>query len=346
MGKGKGTFSTDDTDIEHLIVLVHGMGGDVSDLSFLGKRLRKLSPNIAVYYSTKNSSFRGTYDGINTGGLRLKEEFILTFHAKVMQESARYAKLKYLSMIGHSLGIGKLYDSGYFERIKPLNFITLATPHVGSGNTDDLLGTFTNFLCRWILSTTGAQLILEDDPISPLLLKMTERESNFMIALSMFARRVIYANVGGDLSVRYHTSALVDRPSLDIHNVSPLEKYPSIVECVEVSPGARADQSASEALSNAEFGIVGDSSSSVSDHETHVTEVVGREGQDRISPEKVDLIKKMLKSMLTVSWTRVSVKIDSWFLNHVKIISKPMMFLMGPNGDDVTEHVADQLLFE
>jgi Putative serine esterase (DUF676) len=46
--------------------------------------------------------------------------------------------VKYISFVGHSFGglvsryaIGILFGQGFFDRIKPMNFTTFATPHLG-----------------------------------------------------------------------------------------------------------------------------------------------------------------------------------------------------------------------
>jgi triacylglycerol esterase/lipase EstA (alpha/beta hydrolase family) len=47
--------------------------------------------------------------------------------------------VKYISFVGHSLGglvsryaIGVLYAAKFFDKVKPMNFTTFATPHLGA----------------------------------------------------------------------------------------------------------------------------------------------------------------------------------------------------------------------
>lgn len=49
------------------------------------------------------------------------------------------ANTAYISLISHSMGglitrycIGKLYATGYFDQVTPVNFVTLSTPHEGA----------------------------------------------------------------------------------------------------------------------------------------------------------------------------------------------------------------------
>ncbi|POM59615.1 Cytochrome Oxidase Biogenesis (Oxa1) Family [Phytophthora palmivora] len=108
------------------------------------------------------TSFFQTYDGVDLGGERLADE--------IQQLAAKMPKLQKLSMIGHSLGglynrycIGLLLNRGFFDKIEPMNFVTLATPHLGirrprRGATNVVF----NALMPKIFSRTGAQLTLID----------------------------------------------------------------------------------------------------------------------------------------------------------------------------------------
>jgi len=264
---------------------------------------------------------------------------------EIQRISQRYKTLKYFSIVGHSLGglyarygIGELYKEKYFDQIIPLNFITLATPHVGSSSSEDFLGQFTNILCKYFLSSTGEQLILEDDKTNPLLLTMTLPDEPCFKALELFKDRSVYANVSGDLSVRYHTSALMETQSGALVP-STIDKYPSIIESVQVTPDSTKNkdeaEDTDEALSNSEYNSSGQTIQKKSE---------GSFSDLPIATGKSRHITQMLKNLRLLSWRRTSVLIDSWFFGHVKIISKPSWFILGQNADDVTEHVADNLL--
>lgn len=73
-----------------------------------------------------------TFDGIDVCGERLRDEIIAL--------TDQNPSLKYISMLGHSMGglmlrcaAGQLYDpaTGLIARLEPVHFITIATPHMG-----------------------------------------------------------------------------------------------------------------------------------------------------------------------------------------------------------------------
>eukprot|EP01117_Protostelium_nocturnum_P017152 TRINITY_DN6931_c0_g1_i5.p1 TRINITY_DN6931_c0_g1~~TRINITY_DN6931_c0_g1_i5.p1 ORF type:complete len:147 (+),score=33.04 TRINITY_DN6931_c0_g1_i5:485-925(+) len=143
---------------------------------------------------------------------------------------------------------------------------------------------------------------------------MTQKESHFMKALSCFERRVNYANLSGDFTVRYSTSAILGH-ILDNNNASSqrFEKYPNIFALEEVKPEI----------------------------------IEGKDNETSTEKEprgKEEIVERMLKNLQSLSWVRITVKIDSWFLSHYKIISKPFPISMGKNADDVSHHLADSLI--
>lgn len=134
-------------------------------------------------------------------------------------------KIKKLSIVGYSLGglvarytIGLLYSKGWFKRIKPVNFTTFATPHLGVKTP--LLGvqyTIFNFLGSRTLSASGRQLFQIDtfrDTNRPILSVLADPESIFMLALAQFSHRVLYANIVNDRSAPYYTTRFVPLESM------------------------------------------------------------------------------------------------------------------------------------
>jgi hypothetical protein len=84
--------------------------------------------------------------------------------------------IRYISFAGYSLGglvsryvIGLLYTRGFFDNVKPMNFTTFATPHLGIRKplTGFSFGTAYNSLFNFTVSScvtgnTGMDLYLFD----------------------------------------------------------------------------------------------------------------------------------------------------------------------------------------
>ncbi|XP_047264420.1 lipid droplet phospholipase 1 isoform X3 [Capsicum annuum] len=199
-----------------------------------------------------------TLDGVDIMGERLAEE--------VLDLTKRKPGLKKISFVAHSVGgvvaryaIGKLYRppraenvekfsddtseewlKGTIAGLEPINFITVASPHLGSRGNKQVPFLFgvTAFekaagLCvHWIFKRTGRHLFLnEDEGKPPLLRRMVEDdvELRFMSALGSFKRRVAYSNVGYDHIVGWRTSSIRRNNELPKWEDSLNEKYPHIV---------------------------------------------------------------------------------------------------------------------
>ena len=151
--------------------------------------------------------------------------------------------IKKLSVVGYSLGglvarytIGLLYSKGWFERIKPVNFTTFATPHLGVKTP--LLGIqykVFNFLGSRTLSTSGRQLFTIDtfrDTNRPILSILADPGSIFILALAQFSHRVLYANVINDRSAPYYTTSISETDpytNLDAVTIKYLPEYAPII---------------------------------------------------------------------------------------------------------------------
>ncbi|XAR48801.1 hypothetical protein NMG60_11031748 [Bertholletia excelsa] len=142
---------------EHLLVLVHGLNGSPNDWVYVEAELKRhLGKDLLVYVSSSNTHLR-TFMGIDQAGNRLA--------AEVVQIVEQRESLKKISFVAHSLGgliaryaIAVLYspnafghdqsnhsapsadahsETSSFRRrgtiagLEPINFITLATPHLG-----------------------------------------------------------------------------------------------------------------------------------------------------------------------------------------------------------------------
>ncbi|XP_051197562.1 putative lipase YDR444W isoform X1 [Lolium perenne] len=282
MSKGRGSpvscssmgASKSKREPDHLLILVHGIMASPSDWIYGEAVLKKrLGDNFFIYASSSNI-YAKTFDGIDVAGRRLAKE--------VLDLVEKMTGLRKISFIAHSLGglfaryaISILYSLkaeetgsstnampttegsemslltpglGTIAGLEPINFITLATPHLGVRGKNQLpflqglsvLEKLAAPLAPFIVGRTGAQLFLTDGEPSkpPLLLIMTsdQEDKKFMSALAAFKNRSLYANVSYDHMVGWKTSSI--RRELDLKK--PLHRsvdgYKHIVNVEYCSP--------------------------------------------------------------------------------------------------------------
>ncbi|KAJ3122922.1 hypothetical protein HK098_002328 [Nowakowskiella sp. JEL0407] len=229
----------------HLIVAHHGLWGVPGHLNYLLSEIEKLKAekNLYILNNHRNSELK-TYDGIDVCGDRLVEQIEET----ILELEATGLKVTMISFIGYSLGglinrfaIGKLYAKGFFELIKPLNFFTIATPHLGvkkkPGNAFSYVW---NNSVGFFTLRTGLQFVLNDkdfpplgadkEPL-PLLLAMCDPRGPFYKALKLFSKRILFANTRNDFTARFTTSAIESTNKFKKYRtvVPNPEKYPYIV---------------------------------------------------------------------------------------------------------------------
>ncbi|OMO50870.1 hypothetical protein CCACVL1_30174 [Corchorus capsularis] len=138
-----------------------------------------------------------------------------------------------------------LKSRGRIAGLEPMNFITVATPHLGSrwhkqvplfrgSRALEKVAAHTS----WLLGRTGKHLFLTDGTKGkpPLLLRMTNdcEDLKFMSALQSFRRRVVYANASYDHIVGWSTSSLRRRnelPKLRLWPQSPAAFFLYIARC-------------------------------------------------------------------------------------------------------------------
>lgn len=125
--------------------------------------------------------------------------------------------IRKLSILGYSLGgligryaVGLLYSRGYFDRIQPVNFTTFATPHVGV-RSPARRSHFWNVLGARTVSKSGRQLFMIDnfrDTGQPLLSILAAKGSIFMLGLTKFQSRSLYANIINDRAAVFYTTGI------------------------------------------------------------------------------------------------------------------------------------------
>ncbi|XP_007220412.2 putative lipase ROG1 [Prunus persica] len=250
---------SDSSSADHLVVMVHGIMGSAADWKFGAEQFVKMLPDKVFVHCSERNGSRLTLDGVDVMGERLTEE--------VVELTQRKPNLRKISFIGHSVGglvaryaIGRLYRPPKNENsehsspngseedprstlcgLEPMNFITVATPHLGSRGNKQVPFLFgvpafekvASAVIHLIFRRTGRHLFLNDDDDGkpPLLKRMIEDydECYFMSALRSFRRRVVYSNVGYDHIVGWRTSSIRRNSELPKWEDTVDEKYPHIV---------------------------------------------------------------------------------------------------------------------
>ncbi|XP_043719797.1 lipid droplet phospholipase 1-like isoform X1 [Telopea speciosissima] len=335
---GRDVWSSKDSaasSADHLVVMVNGILGSATDWKFAAEQFVRTLPDKVIVHCSERNVSRLTLDGVDVMGERLAEE--------VVEVIKRKPDVQRISFIAHSLGglvaryaIGRLYrppktepvedahdeDSrGTIYGLEAMNFITVATPHLGSRGNKQVpflfgVSVFEKAACRvvhWIFRRTGRDLFLTDSEGGkpPLLRRMADDcgDLYFISALRAFKRRVLYSNVGYDHMVGWRTSSIRRTNELPKWEDSLSEKYPHIVY---------------------------EEYSKEKDSEQHLA--VEGEGSDTLEEE-------MVRGLSRVSWEKVDVSFHSSrqrFSAHSVIQVKD--HFMHLEGADVIRHIIDHLL--
>jgi hypothetical protein len=194
----------------HLIVFIHGLDGTGNDFDNLEHLfLRHFNPDhpIETLKIMANSRFAQTYDGIESGSIRIWKEIMLKI-------DFLNPNVKWISFVGHSLGglyaryvVKLLDDCEIFHRIQPMYFVTLATPHLSVRRPQTRPFNMIFQRLAQVVSKTTKELCLEDDIQSPLLYRMGT-DDYFVNTLKKFQKRVLYSNISNDFQVFYSTSSI------------------------------------------------------------------------------------------------------------------------------------------
>ncbi|VFQ70177.1 unnamed protein product [Cuscuta campestris] len=247
---------------EHLVIMVNGLIGSAADWRYAAKQfVRRLPERVVVHCSECNYS-RLTFDGVDRMGDRLAEE--------VVDVVKRWPGMHKISFVSHSLGglvaryaVGRLfvhpsaaettnvdgrdkYDDGSIAGLEPMNFITVATPHLGSRGHKQLpllcglplLEKGVSQTAHLLVGRSGKHLFLtdNDDGKPPLLLRMANDSNDlkFISALRAFKRRVVYANANYDHVVGWRTSSIRRQSELPKANILVKDtRYPHIVHVAQ-----------------------------------------------------------------------------------------------------------------
>ncbi|KAJ3358199.1 hypothetical protein HDU91_005299 [Kappamyces sp. JEL0680] len=217
--KGSSTrpisLSLDSLDLKqqpevHFVVLIHGLEGYNTDMEFIGSKLKERFPGPSLRLIAPECNHGKTHNGIMAGA----KGILLT----VMNEIKRCKATKiYFSVIGHSLGglyarclVGLMLREGLFEPslrvpVIPMNYISLATPHLASRSHAKILGEkFTALVLGSAIGQTGS-----DEGGSnrePFVVELSRPK--YTDALKLFKAIITYSNVRHDVPVPYSTAAI------------------------------------------------------------------------------------------------------------------------------------------
>ncbi|XP_012704361.1 uncharacterized protein LOC101757948 [Setaria italica] len=332
----------------HLVVTVNGIVGSAENWRFAAKHFIKKHPeDVVVHCSGCNSSAR-TFDGVDVMGRRLAEE--------VTSVVENRPELRKISFVAHSLGgliaryaIALLYErdtqkdsheecdknavgnpsnqhssGGKIAGLEPINFITFATPHLGTRSHKQiplLRGSYKlekmAYSLSWIAGKSGKHLFLKDieDEKPPLLLQMVTDYGglHFMSALRSFKRRVVYSNVCSDFIVGWRTSSIRRQHELpERQSFINDGRYPHIVYV----------------------------------EEPKVQEVEFSDAMIYQAKSTSEMEEVMLKGLNRLPWERVDVsfkKSRQRFFAHSTIQVKT--YFMNSDGADVIFHMIDHFIY-
>ncbi|CAN6539981.1 unnamed protein product [Malus baccata var. baccata] len=336
----------------HLIILVNGLIGSAENWKYAAKQFLKRYPEDVIAHCSECNYSTLTFDGVDVMGERLAEEVISVIK--------RHPSVQKISFVGHSLGgliaryaIGRLYErditeelsqeNGEYRRngvenpllehkvkgkiagLEPVNFITSATPHLGSRGHNQVplfcgVKPLEKVAARasWCLGRSGKHLFLTDkkDGKPPLLLQMVNdsEDLKFISALQSFKRRVTYANVRFDSLVGWSTSSLRRKNELPkLKHLSREENYPHIINVETIQGSSPREELPLEAIPS------------------------GR--------KKIDFEEEMIRNLTKISWERVDVNFrgsKQRYLAHGTIqVQNDCLY---SDGADVIQHMVDNFL--
>ncbi|KAK8655121.1 hypothetical protein V6N13_107712 [Hibiscus sabdariffa] len=324
-----------------------------ADWRFAAEKFVAKLPDKVIVHRSECNYLKLTFDGVDMMGERLAQE--------VLDVVKRWPEVRKISFVAHSLGglvaryaIGRLYGNSsklgqagppvnsltgehtnssmsYLEQpsedriagLEPMNFITFATPHLGSRGHKQLpllcglpfLEKRASQTAHLVVGRSGKHLFLTDSEEGkpPLLLRMVNDgdELKFISALRAFKRRVLYANANYDHMVGWRTSSIRRQNELPMSNLLILdEKYPHVVYVESETTNKIQNKASSNAIS-----------------------------------QTSDVEEVMIQGLTQVPWERVDVsfqKSKQRYVAHNTIQVKSYWF--NSDGTDVVFHMIDNFL--
>ncbi|KAG0569993.1 hypothetical protein M758_6G126000 [Ceratodon purpureus] len=367
--KQEQSESDDDSEPDHLLILVHGILAKPGDWDYVKRKLMKRLGSKFLIHASAVNSFLNTLGGIDHAGRRLASE--------IEQIAEKVPSLKRISIVAHSLGglfaryaVTMMYtpkddltedmyiledlerrgeEHPVFRRrrepkiagLEAVNFITLASPHLGVRGKKQLpflfgvpvLEKLAAPIAPFVVGRTGKQLFLTDGKASdpPLLLRMASDcpEGLFISALRAFKSRVVYANVSYDHLVGWRTSSIRRECELSKPPRASIDgRYKHVVN-VSYSPAVDSD-----APSFQQESAQGKAAAQVSP------------SSKKAAAYHDMLEEEMVRGLQQVSWRKVDVSFHAalWPFNHMShnagiVMDKRFHF----EGTGVVAHLADTL---
>ncbi|KIO20637.1 hypothetical protein M407DRAFT_220150 [Tulasnella calospora MUT 4182] len=181
----------------------------------------------------ETNSDGNTYDGIDWGAERVIKEV----RKRVSLDGQLHRKVTRFSIFGYSLGglvarytVGILYATKFFDDVTPVNFATIATPHIGlTIYRGSFLSRMNQRLVPLLLSRTGKQFYAKDNDDwgdgkgKPLVEVMSEKDSVFFEGLSQFKHIIFVANAIDDVTVSFATASVEPYDPFSGHAESGIE---------------------------------------------------------------------------------------------------------------------------
>jgi hypothetical protein len=195
--------------MSHLVVLLHGLNGSPSELFYLKERLEATFES-GIVVEIPDCNYNKTTDGILQGSNRLLQW---------LQEYLNDKKFEWISFIGHSLGgiyaralVGLMHQGKMLpDRLRPANFITLATPHLGARQHVMIKEEWHRAIVTRYFGQTVLELTVTDfDHENSFMYSLTE--SFYMKPLELFPQLIAYSNTKLDFTVNFETGAIRRRP--------------------------------------------------------------------------------------------------------------------------------------
>ncbi|KAJ3272410.1 hypothetical protein HDV01_005593 [Terramyces sp. JEL0728] len=198
----------------HLVVLLHGINGTSSELDYVKEQLIQHFGSETVVFENPTINEGFTNDGCLKGAGRIYDW---------VMDQQKTMDIGYISFVCHSLGgiyaravIGMMYSEQIIpSRMMPLNYITLATPHLGARQHAHLGDTITGMVVKVVCGPTVTELTLNDHPTKDGCLFSHLSDKHHVDSLGTFRNLIVYSNVNNDITVNYLTGAIRREPMDD-----------------------------------------------------------------------------------------------------------------------------------
>ena len=192
----------------HLVVVLHGFMGYCNNVEQLAQTVRSCFGAEAFVIVPASFQLLRSQDGIDVIARRVVSQLHDVIGA--------HPSLTSISLVGYSMGgliahfvAGMLFacEPTPFCGLRPLNFVSIACPHLGARLVTD--GSCATRLLRHLAKLLGGRSAIQmtcADGDMQLLALMAHRRSAFSRGLAAFARRSLYSNVSGDRTVPFWSS--------------------------------------------------------------------------------------------------------------------------------------------